>query len=146
MNVYEEPQEGGGAPQKAKPEPVKEFKAMPGAERLLAAAAAAVIVAYLIRALTNSHYWRLAGNSWFDACALLGAIAVLALVVPQLFGVRLFEPRIRMYSFAVAGLLPAVGFVIEQFSVGPWHALMLAAGIAMGVTAWQIAERERLIK
>ena len=38
MNVYEEPQEGASAaPAKAKVEPVKEFKAMPSAERWLAA-------------------------------------------------------------------------------------------------------------
>lgn len=141
MNVYEEPQESGSAPKAPKPDPVKEFKAMPGTERWLAVFAASVIAAYLFRALSR-HYW---GHQVFDVCALLGAVGVLGLVVPQLFGVRLLSPRIRMYAFAVAGILPAVGFVIDLLSDG-WLAAMLAGGVAMGLTAWQIAERERLLK
>ena len=141
MNVYEEPQESGGAPKAPKPDPVKEFKAMPSAERWLAALATAVIAAYLIGGASRG--W---GTSVFDACALLGALAVLVLVVPHLFGVRLLAPRIRMYAFAVAGVFPAVGFVIQVLTSDTWHALMLAGGVAMGLTAWQIAERERLLK
>ncbi len=141
MNVYEEPQESGAAGKTAKPDPLKEFKAMPGAERWLAAFATAVIGAYLIGGISRG--W---GRGVFDACALLGALAVLALVVPHLFGVRFLSPRIRMYAFAVSGVFPAVGFVIQVLTSDPWHALMLAGGVAMGLTAWQIAERERLLK
>lgn len=141
MNVYEEPQESGGAPKAPKPDPVKEFKAMPSAERWLAAFAASVIAAYMIHGA--SSFW---GNRVFDVCALLGAAAVLGLVVPQLFGTRLLTPRVRMYVFAVAGILPAVGFVVDLLAADFWIAAMLAGGVAMGLTAWQIAERERLLK
>ena len=141
MNVYEEPQESGGAAKKPKADPVKEFKAMPAAERWLAVIAAGVIVAYLIYALTKT--WSLQP---FDVCSLAGSLAVLVLVVPHLFGVRILSPRVRMYVFAVAGVFPAVGFVIQLLTGDIWHALMLAGGVAMGLTAWQIAERERLLK
>lgn len=142
MNVYEESQEGGGAaPRKPKPDPVKEFKAMPSAERWLAILAVGVIAAYLIFALSAS--WSLQP---FDVCSLLGSLAILVLVVPHLFGIRILTPRIRMYAFAVAGVFPAVGFVIQLLTGDFWHALMLAGGVAMGLTAWQIAERERLLK
>ena len=141
MNVYEESQEGGVAPKAAKPDPVKEFKAMPRAERWLAAFAAGVILAYLFFALTE--YWSFQA---FDVCALAGSLGVLVLVVPHLFGVRILSPRVRMYAFAVAGVLPAAGFVFQLLFGAFWHAMMLAGGVAMGLTAWQIAERERLIK
>jgi hypothetical protein len=142
MNVYEESQEGGTPPTKApKPDPVKEFKAMPSAERWLAILAVGVIVCYLLFGLTRS--WLLQA---FDVCALAGSIAVLVLVVPHLFGVRILSPRVRMYGFAVAGVFPAVGFVLYFLWTDFWHAAMLAGGVAMGLTAWQIAERERLLK
>ncbi|MCK6460701.1 MAG: hypothetical protein L6Q95_12510 [Planctomycetes bacterium] len=141
MNVYEEPREGGGAPKADRPDPMKEFKAMPSAERWLAVFAATVIVAYVIRGLTR--YW---GDRVFDVLSLLGAAAVLGLVVPQLLGVRLLTPRVRMFIFAIGGILPAAGFVFDLLAADFWYAAMLAAGIAMGLTAWQIAERERLLK
>lgn len=141
MNVYEEPQEGGGAPKAAKPDPMKEFKAMPSAERWLAMFAATVIVAYVIHGL--SRYW---GDRLFDVLSLIGAAGVLGLVVPQLFGVRLLTPRVRMFVFAIGGVLPAAGFVFDLLAADFLNAAMLAAGIAMGLTAWQIAERERLLK
>lgn len=141
MNVYEEPAESGGAGKTAKHDPVKEFRAMPSAERWLAAVAAAVIIVYLIGGIIRG--WAL---GVFDVCALLGAVGILALVVPHLFGVRLLSPRVRMYAFAVAGVLPAAGFVVEIFWSDVWRALMLAGGVAMGLAAWQIAERERLLR
>jgi hypothetical protein len=141
MNVYEELQEGGTAPKAAKPDPVKEFKAMPSAERWLALFAVVVVVAYLLFGLTKAWYLQP-----FDVCALVGAVGVLVLVVPHLFGVRILSPRVRMYAFAAAGVLPAFGFVVQLLTGDFWHALMLAGGVAMGITAWQIAERERLIK
>ncbi len=141
MNVYEEPTDSAGAGKTAKPDPVKEFKAMPSAERWLAVFAASVIAAYVIHGA--SSYW---GKQVFDACAMLGAVAVLGLVVPHLFGVKLLTPRIRMYAFAAAGILPAVGFVIDLLAHDFWRAVMLAGGVAMGLAAWQLAERERLIK
>ncbi len=141
MNVYEEPQEGGGPSSAPRPDPMKEFKAMPSAERWLAAFAATIIVVYVIHGLTTG--W---GDRLFDVLGLLGAAGVLGLVVPQLFGVRLLTARIRMFVFAIGGILPAAGFVFDQLTADFWYAAMLAAGIAMGLTAWQIAERERLLK
>jgi hypothetical protein len=141
MNVYEEPKEDGGAAKATKPDPMKEFKAMPSAERWLAVFAASVIIAYVIHGV--SRYW---GDRVFDFLSLIGAGGVLGLVVPQLFGVRLLTPRVRMYTFAVGGVLPAAGFVFDLLAADLWYAVMLAAGIAMGLTAWQIAERERLLK
>ncbi len=141
MNVYEEPQDSAAAAKKAKPDPLKEFKAMPSAERWLALFAVGVIAAYFIHAVTTAWYVQA-----FDVCALAGSLAVLVLVVPHLFGVRILPPRVRMYVFAVAGVFPAVGFVIQLLTGDFWHAVMLAGGVAMGLTAWQLAERERLIK
>jgi hypothetical protein len=141
MNVYEEPAESGGGAKATKADPVKEFKAMPVAERLLAGVAVAIIAVYLISSITGK--WQI---GVFDACSLLGSLAVLGLVVPHILGARFLPPRIRMYAFAVAGVFPAFGYVIHLFTSDIWHALMLAGGITMGLTAWQIAERERLIK
>ena len=114
---------------------------MPSAERWLAVFAATVIVAYVIHGL--DRYW---GDRLFDVLSLIGAAGVLGLVVPQLFGVRLLAPRVRMFVFAIGGVLPAAGFVFDLLATNIWYAVMLAAGIAMGLTAWQIAERERLLK
>jgi hypothetical protein len=141
MNVYEESQEGGGAPKGEKHDPVKEFKAMPSAERWLAVFAAGVIATYVIRGLNTM--W---GDGLFDVLGLIGAGAVLGLVVPALFGTKLLTPRIRMFVFAIGGILPAAGFVFDLLRTEFWYAAMLAASIAMGLTAWQIAERERLLK
>jgi hypothetical protein len=142
MNVYEEPQEGGGGTQQPpKSDPVTEFKAMPSAERWLAVFAISVILAYVIRGL--AHIW---GDRMFDVLGLIGAGGVLALVVPQLLGRKLLSPRIRMYVFAAGGVLPAAGYVFDLLTSDIWNAAMLAAAIAMGLTAWQIAERERLLK
>jgi len=141
MNVYEESQEGGGAPKGEKPDPMKEFKAMPSSERWLAMFAVGVIAAYVIRGI--SKVW---GDGLFDVLGLVGAGAVLALVVPALFGTKLLTPRVRMFVFAIGGILPAAGFVFDLLASDFWHAAMLAASIAMGLTAWQIAERERLLK
>ena len=115
---------------------------MPSAERWLAVLAAAIIVIYLIRGLSRS-YWSL---RVFDVCSLAGAVAVLALVVPHLFGVKLLTPRVRMFAFAIAGVFPAAGFVADLLFADIWLAAMLAGSVAMGLTAWQIAERERLLK
>jgi len=141
MNGNEGQPESGSGSTEQKAHPVKEFKAMPSAERWLAMFAAAVIVAYFIRGL--SGLW---GDQVFDVCALIGAVAVLALVVPQLFGVKVLTPRIRMYAFAAGGVLPAAGFVFGMLTSELWLAVMLAGSVAMGLTAWQIAERERLLK
>jgi hypothetical protein len=143
MNVYEEPAESEGAaapPPPPKPDPLRELRALPTTEKLLAAAAAAVIVAYLL-----GGAWTRVFRSWFYACALLGALGVLALVMIQVFGIRSLSSRTRMYAFAVAGLLPAAGFVFEELSSDLSRALMLAGGVAMGLWAWQIAERESLL-
>ena len=141
MNVYEESQEGGAAPKAAKPDPVKEFKAMPSAERWLAALAAAIILVWVLRGVSR-HEW----VGVFGVCTLVGAAGVLALVVPHLFGLKLLAPRVRMFAFAIAGVLPAAGFVADLLFADIWLAAMLAGSVAMGLTAWQIAERERLLK
>ncbi|HEX5138718.1 MAG TPA: hypothetical protein VFY93_17230 [Planctomycetota bacterium] len=130
MNVYEESQEGGSAPQGEKHDPMKEFKAMPSSERWLAVFAAAVIATYVIHGV--SVMW---GDRVFDVLGLVGAGAVLGLVVPQLFGTKLLTPRIRMFVFAIGGILPAAGFVFDLLASDFWYAAMLAASIAMGLTA-----------
>jgi hypothetical protein len=137
MNVYEEPGETAGAP--APRNLLRKFKALPASERLLAAAACTVIVGYVIRG-----DWGRVGRSWFDPAALLGALGALGLVAHHALGLKALSARVRMYTLAICGVVPAAGFVVEMLSHDAWQALMLAGGVAMGLSAVQIAERESL--
>ena len=136
MNVYEdEPEsaEGEGSPKRGL---APGLRSLSSAEKLLALAAAIMVVAYLVRG-----EWGRVLDSWFDAGAMTGALGALALVALHVSGTRLLAPRARMYGFAAFGLLPAVGFVVEEISLDAWRALMLAGAVAMGLAAAQLPER-----
>ncbi|MHC4548042.1 MAG: hypothetical protein ACYTEZ_04625 [Planctomycetota bacterium] len=129
---------GGTTPQR---DLVAEFKAMPAAEKLLAAAACAVILGWLI-----SEGWHLFFKvRWFPTCAFLGALGILALTVLDLFGVKIMSAKMRTYVIIALGVVPAVGFVIDALQHF-WSAVMLAGAIVMALAAVKITTREKIIQ
>jgi len=115
---------------------VDELKRMPPAERLLAGAALALVLGFVI-----DNRWSSLFSVWFDTCALLGALGVLLLAGLALFGVRVLDRNLRDYVLIGFGLLPATGFVIDTLR-NFWFAMVLASAITMGVAAIKILLRE----
>jgi len=124
----------------SQPSPVDAFGAMPRAEKMLAAAATAVLVAFLF-----SKSWHDLFADWFITCALIGSAAVLALIIVDLFGIRFMDAKVRMWTIIILALLPAAGFVIGKI-MKPWNAAMLAGAIVMGLAAVKITTRENILK
>lgn len=120
---------------------VAEFKAMLPAEKMLAVAALVVILAFIF----VGRWSYLFKYRWFDTCAFLGAICILALTVLDLVGTQFLKGKARTYVMILLGVLPAIGFVIDALS-NFWHALMLAGAIVMGFAAVKITTRENIIK
>jgi len=136
VNVFEEEPESTEQPAPEKRRVAPGLRSLSGAERLLALAAALMLIAYIVRG-----DWGRAFHSWFDAGAVIGALGALALVAIHLSGTRLLPVRARMYGIAAFGLLPAVGFVVEEIALDSWRALMLAGAVAMGLAAAQLPDR-----
>jgi len=122
-------------------DPVGDFKNMPGAEKLLACAAAVVLLAILV--IGNWNY--LFKMGWFRWCAFFGALGSLALVGLHLFGVKLMDAKTRIYVVVALAMLPMIGFIVDALS-NFWHALKLAGSVAMAMAAMKITGREKLIK
>jgi len=136
MNVFEDEPESTEEQAPPKRRVAPGLRSLSAAERLLALAAALMLVAYVVRG-----EWGRVLESWFDAGAVTGAVGALALVAAHLSGTRLLPARARMYGIAAFGLLPAVGFVLEEISLDAWRALMLAGAVAMGLSAAQLPDR-----
>ena len=120
---------------------VGEFKAMPAAEKMLAVAALAVLLAFIF-----AGRWELLFKYlWFPTCAFLGAVCILALTGLHLVGTKFLGGRARTYVMILLGVLPAIGFVIDALH-NFWHAVMLAGAIVMGFAAVKITTRENIIK
>jgi len=120
---------------------VGEFKTMRPAEKMLAVAALAVLLAFIF----TGHWEFLFKYSWFPTCAFLGAVGVLALTGLDLFGVKFLGAKARNYVMILLAVLPAAGFVIDALS-NFWRAVMLAGAIVMGFAAVKITTRENIIK
>ena len=124
----------------SQPGPVDAFGSMPRAEKMLAAAAAGVLVGFLF-----SREWDLLFADWFMTCALIGSAAVLALIIVDLFGIRFMDAKLRTWIIIILALIPAAGFVIDKI-LKPWTAVMLAGAIVMGLAAVKITTRENILK
>jgi hypothetical protein len=120
---------------------IADFKAMPPAEKMLAIAALAVLLAFLF----TGHWDILFKVVWFPTCAFLGAVCVLVLTGLDLFGVKVLGAKTRTYVMILLGVLPAAGFVIDALS-DFGRAVMLAGAIVMGFAAVKITTRENIIR
>ncbi|MFQ5843704.1 MAG: hypothetical protein ACE5JG_01820, partial [Planctomycetota bacterium] len=87
-----------------------EFGKLPGAERVLAFAALAVLLGFLFR-----RGWSEFGTRWYLTLGLFGSCGALLLIAMKLFGVRLFRPSLDSRILVVCALLPALGYVVDQF-------------------------------
>ena len=133
--------ETDAAPAAQKPSPVDGFKAMKNAEKILAVAAFATLVAFIF----GKKWDLLFSGGWFETCAFLGAIGVILLVSLHLFGVKLVDAKVRTYLLILCAVLPALGFVIDALT-HLWHGLMLAGAVAMAYAGAKITTREQIIK
>jgi hypothetical protein len=131
--------QGAGAPPRK--DLVAAFKEMPPAEKLLAVAAVAVLLGFIV-----ANLWRwLFKYTWFPTCAFLGAAGVLVLILLDLLAVKVMDAKSRTYVMIGLAVLPALGYVVDQFS-NFWGAVMLAGAIVMGVAGAKITTREQIIK
>lgn len=129
------------APSAPKRDLVAEFKAMRPAEKMLAVAALVVLLAFLLK-----RSWGGLFAGWFNTCAFIGAVCILALTILDLVGVKTLVGKTRTYVMILLGVLPAAGFVIDLLSSDFWAAVMLAGAIVMGFAAVKITTRENIIK
>ena len=115
-----------------------QFRAMPGIERVLALAAALFVLGFVLGEA------RLAGDRWWgpSTFALVGSIAVIALTVTRLLGIRLVAPSIAARLLVFFALLPALGFLIEKLD-NLWRFVMLACIAAMAYAGAKIMTREK---
>ena len=120
---------------------VADFKAMRPAEKMLAVAALAVLLAFIF----TGHWNFLFKIGWFHTCAFVGAVCILALTILDLVGTQFLKGKLRTYVMILLGVLPAIGFVIDALH-NFWHAVMLAGAIVMGFAAVKITTRENIIK
>lgn len=128
-----------GAAQK-KTDPVAGFKKMQTAEKMLAIAAAVTLIAFIIQGKWSFLF----AYIWFPTCAFLGSILVIVLVALELFGVKLFDAKTRIYILILCAILPALGFVVDALR-DFWSGVMLAGAIVMGYAAAKITTREKII-
>lgn len=133
-----QPQASATAPTTAvRHDPVARFRRLPSEEKWLAGAALAVLLGFLV-----SNSWHLAfDGGWFEICALLGASAVLALTLLDLFAVKLMEPGVRMWVLALLACLPAAGWLFDALR-NFWIALIFAGSVALAYWAWRLVARE----
>jgi len=118
-------------------DPVGRFRRLPTEEKWLAGAALAVLLGFMV-----SNSWHRAFDAgWFEVCALLGAVGVLALVVLDLFAVKVMEPGVRTWALALLACLPAAGWLFDALR-NFWTALIFAGSVALAYWAWRLVSRE----
>ena len=135
MTEAEQPETESAAPKRS---PLAQFKEIPGIERLLALAAAVFVLGFVL------DKGRLAGDRWFgpNTFALVGSIAVIALTVTRLLGLRLVAPSLATKLLVFFALLPAAGFLFDQLG-NLWHFVMLACVVAMAYAGTKILTHEK---
>jgi len=102
---------------------------LPLAEKSLAVIAVLVVLGWII-------LWSRAGSctlfrSWFATFSFLGALAVAAVVIMKLFGVRPIPPTLERQVIPIASLLPVVGFVLEAVLSTPASLLTIGGSLAL---------------
>jgi hypothetical protein len=120
---------------------LEEFKRMPAADKLLAAASAAALLGFVIL----GNWGALFKDGWFHTCAFLGSVGVLVLLGVELVGMKLLEGAARTYVLILLAILPVLGFVIDALH-DFWRAVMLAGAIVMGFAGVKITTREKIIR
>lgn len=106
--------ESAGPPTGAAPsvDVAANLRKLPFVEKVLAPLAILVILGCL---LAGSRFWRMLFHDWFYTLAFLGSLAVAALIILKVFGVRVFAPAVEGKAIAVASLVPALGLVFGSF-------------------------------
>jgi hypothetical protein len=118
-------------------DPVAAFGALPWEEKLLAGAAFAVLLGFLV-----SNSWHLLFRErWFETCALLGSVAVLAVLGLQLFGYKVAEPGMRPWLLALLACIPGAGWLFDALR-NFWTALIFAGSVTLAYAAWCVVSKE----
>lgn len=120
---------------------LEEFKRMPAADKMLAAAAAAALLGFVV----EGSFDELFKFRWFPTCVFLGSVGVLVMLGVEIFGFKLLEGPVRTYVLILLAVLPMLGFVVDALS-NFWRAVMLAGAIVMGFAGVKITTREKIIK
>ena len=118
---------------------VAEFKRNPLPERMLAIAALAVLLGFLV-----SNLWGSLFRAWFPTLAFLGSLGIIILVGVDLMNAKILDEPLRTKVLVVLSLLPPVGFVFDALKTF-WYAVMLAGAIAMSYAGARISLRENLV-
>ena len=92
---------------------VAEFKRNPLPERMLAIAALAVLLGFLV-----SNLWGSLFRAWFPTLAFLGSLGIIILVGVDLMNAKILDEPLRTKVLVVLSLLPAVGFAVLVLTVG----------------------------
>lgn len=103
------------------------LRKLPFVEKVLAVLALLVVLGCL---LAGSRFWRSLFHDWFYTLAFLGSLAVAALIVLKVFGVRVFAPSVEGKAIAVASLVPALGLVLGSFQRFD-HFLVVGGSLAL---------------
>jgi len=117
-----------------------DFRKMPMAEKILAVAAVAGIVGFLV-----SHGFDFFFKVWHLTTLFIGSVIVLALIGTKLFRVALMGPKAYTNLLVVAAVLPALGMVIDSFDPMEYF-IVLASTVLMAYAGAKITTRENILK
>ncbi len=116
-----------------------EMRKLPLAEKILAPIALVVVVGYFLfgRVFWQGLFFRDVGAT----LGFLGALAVAAIVILKVFGVRPLQAKVERFALAIASLLPAVGIILSSLRVGLSEFLTMTGAIALAyvsaMTYWR---------
>jgi hypothetical protein len=130
-----------GAESGVKRDVVGEFKRQPMAEKILAVAAAAFLLAFIF----DGTGWSILFKSWKATLAFFGCIGVLVLVVTSLLGIRLVAPKLYNWLLVIAAVLPALGLALDALR-NFWYFVMLASILLMAYAGAKITTREQILR
>ncbi len=123
------------------PDVAAAFKALPAAEKMLAAAAVAVLLGFII----SGGFDFLFKSIWFPTCAFVGSVLCIVIIAMDLFGVKVLGHGLKMKILILLAITPAIGFIVDALA-NFWHALMLAGSIMMLYVGGKIGTREKIIR
>ncbi len=128
------------APAAPGPDIAGNIKRLPLAEKLVVCIALLVELGWVIT-WSQSGGWEYQGLSqWFPMLSFFGALAVVALVVLKVLGIKFLPPNVEKLAIPVASLLPVLGFVIQSvISVSIFLTMVgsLAMAYVSATTYWR---------
>ena len=131
------------APAKPRRDVVAGFKELQTAEKVLAAAAVASLLAFVLLSEWGQLF-EFEGKGWFFTLGFVGALGVVVVTALGLFGLKPLDTSLRTVLLITFGVLPAIGFVL--YSLGEfWWSTMLAGAVVMGYAAAKITSREKIL-